>query len=159
MNEIDGLKITPPVRWYGLGPDDAVHVWGEVVPWVHWMVNRFAIPATAIPPCWHAHPRLVEELTALWTAYEVMYDETSPGSSPVSWLRELEWTIGRIRAAVKDSGCTPREHREDRIEYWMVEADYEQSLRESKKADFARRERELAMRAATYFATEDEPGQ
>ena len=150
------LQITSPVKWYHLPAEDAALVWRDLVPWVHWLVERFAIPATLLPSCWHTHPRIVEELTALWTAYEVMYDLTSPGSSPVSWLRELEWTLGRIRAATATTGCTPREHRPDRIETWTGDPDYHEQLGRSMDADYQRREEDLAALARARFSTGEE---
>lgn len=131
--------LPSPVKWYTLVYDDAVPVWNNLIPWVHWLVQRFAIPAKVVPPCWHGHEPIVEELAAIWTAYEVLYDPTSPGSAAPSWLRELELALGRIRAVVATTGCTPREHRPDRVETWMRTPEYADDLDVSKKADLQAR--------------------
>jgi len=141
-----------PIKWRGLPADEAASIWEDLEPWVRWLVVRFTISDSVIPSCWHKHTRVVEELSALWTAYELWYDPASAASSPISWLRELDWALGRIREVISAAGCRPREHRDDRVSTWVSSETYFSEFAESKRADLHQREEEQAQLAQQYLA-------
>ena len=57
----------PPRRWADRANADA---WAALVDWVDNLVADYSIIGNNyIPPCWPAHPGVVEELAALWRAW------------------------------------------------------------------------------------------
>ena len=53
----------------------------ELTGWVAWIRTATPSPAS-IPGCWAEHPELVEELTALWLAWQAAYQDPTPRSPP-----------------------------------------------------------------------------
>ncbi|MPV51417.1 hypothetical protein GCG21_15640 [Pseudactinotalea sp. HY160] len=144
-----GVLPAVPVDWRGLSGDEAWRTWHDLAEWTSWLVVRFNIAATTIPPCWPRHTRLVEELTALWSAHQLWYDDASPATGPLTWLRELEWAQTRLRAAVSDAGCTAREHLAPRTEPWPADAAAADVLAEVAGADARAREQAQITAALT----------
>lgn len=60
--------------WRTLGPQGQDALWQELTGWVNWLRMRYPL-ARKIPDCWHEHPEIVEELTALWVAWQAAYTE------------------------------------------------------------------------------------
>lgn len=60
--------------WRELGPQGAQALWRELTGWVRWIRSRYPL-ARRIPSCWADHPEVVEELTALWLAWQAAYTE------------------------------------------------------------------------------------
>ena len=52
---------------------DAEWLWEELRDWVEWLVERYSLDHRIVPPCWFLHGALVDELTALWGAWQVAY--------------------------------------------------------------------------------------
>lgn len=72
-----GSPKTGPVMswcWREIGPRGAEALWRELTSWVRWIRHRYPL-ARRIPPCWGDHPEIVEELTALWLAWQAAYTE------------------------------------------------------------------------------------
>ena len=42
--------------------------------WVAWIRHRYPL-AKRVPACWAEHPEVVEELTALWLAWQQAYED------------------------------------------------------------------------------------
>lgn len=71
--------------WRTVGPAAEEALWSELKEWVGWLRSRYPL-AKKIPPCWPRHPEIVEELTALWLAWEHAYtDATAPLTAPAEW--------------------------------------------------------------------------
>lgn len=93
------------VNWRELPSVMAAETWAELRAWVDWFVVRYDQPATAIPPCWYKHGRLVEELTALRTAHQVAFDPTDSGLGPITWHERLTLALARLKTAYA-GGCS-----------------------------------------------------
>ena len=79
-----------PICWPQLGDDDAAEMLGEVNDWVSWLTQRFTLDHRTVPNCWDQHGPIIEELSALYTAWQCAYTLT-------------DW--------VARTGCRPGEHR------------------------------------------------
>lgn len=60
--------------WRELGPQGAEALRRELTGWVRWLRSRYPL-ARRVPSCWADHPEIVEELTALWLAWQAAYTE------------------------------------------------------------------------------------
>lgn len=80
--------------WRTAGPRTRETLWTELTDWVdHWLRHRYPL-AKKIPPCWGRHPEVVEELTALWLAWQSAYTQadaplTGPADFHDRWLPGL----------------------------------------------------------------------
>jgi hypothetical protein len=45
----------------------------ELDDWTQWLVNRYALDHRVVPACWAQHGALLEELSALHTAWQTAY--------------------------------------------------------------------------------------
>jgi hypothetical protein len=63
--------------WRHLGPHAVETLTVELTGWVDWLRCRYPL-ARRIPACWADHPEIVEELTALWLAWQAAYTEPDP---------------------------------------------------------------------------------
>jgi hypothetical protein len=61
--------------WRHIGPLGEEALWKELTDWVGWIRHRYPL-ARHIPACWAEHPEVVEELTALWLAWQAAYVDT-----------------------------------------------------------------------------------
>ena len=61
--------------WRDVGPLGEQALWKELTDWVDWIRYRYPL-ARRIPACWTEHPEVVEELTALWLAWQAAYVES-----------------------------------------------------------------------------------
>lgn len=105
-----------PVRWRDLPPEDAAAVWVELREWVEWVTIRFDIPVIVIPTCWWRHGALVEELSALHSAWATAYDPQDSGLGPIMWLERWHAARPRLRAAYTGS-CT-NGHKDNKPRTW-----------------------------------------
>ncbi|MBN8882172.1 MAG: hypothetical protein J0H73_07650 [Salana multivorans] len=114
--------------------------WPKLADWVGWWVEQFDLGERIDPPCWYQHPRLTEELTALAGAWELLYDPASPGTGPITWLREAELCTARLERHTKNLGCNAREHRPESPPAWPRDADWHASFEEYVEIDVSERE-------------------
>lgn len=63
-----------PWSWRTIGPNAQNELLNELRHWVRWIRQRYPLAKT-IPSCWEDHPEAVEELTALWLAWQAAYEE------------------------------------------------------------------------------------
>ncbi len=63
--------------WRYIGSHTAETLIAELAEWVDWVRQRYPL-ARRIPACWADHPEIVEELTALWLAWQAAYTEPDP---------------------------------------------------------------------------------
>ena len=60
--------------WRNLGPRAGEELWDQLTEWVDWIRSRYPL-ARKVPACWADHPELLEELTALWLAWQAAYQD------------------------------------------------------------------------------------
>lgn len=71
--------------WREVGPQGAEALWRELAGWVRWLRHRYPL-ARRVPGCWAEHPEIVEELTALWLAWQAAYTEPDASlTAAVDW--------------------------------------------------------------------------
>jgi hypothetical protein len=82
--------ITPAAWcWRDLGPHAQTELMNQLDDWTGWLRHRYPL-ARKIPACWAQHPELVEELTALWLAWQGAYQQPdAPLTAAADWARPL----------------------------------------------------------------------
>ncbi|HEY8588165.1 MAG TPA: hypothetical protein VIL55_01305 [Naasia sp.] len=113
-----------PVRWRDLPAERAAEEWDALRAWVEWVTARFDVPLTLIPTCWWKHPALVEELTALHTAWRAAYADTDTGFGPLMWLERWHTAKARMREAYPAS-CG-NGHKESKRRSWTETTDQDE---------------------------------
>ncbi|GAA4259806.1 hypothetical protein GCM10022255_085930 [Dactylosporangium darangshiense] len=91
-----GSGAPTPLRWAELDRPGATALWLWLIDWVGWASRRFGLAAD-LPPCWPAHPPMVEELTALAAAWHAAYDPRAHPESPLRWLENFARARQRLR--------------------------------------------------------------
>jgi hypothetical protein len=99
------------VNWAALDSDAARRTWHQLYQWATWLLDRYAI--REIPrACWWRHGLIVEEVTALWTAWQGCYGEDSTPNAPIFWHEHLDRARERIRLRLQQQGnCTAAGHQ------------------------------------------------
>lgn len=97
-----------PVTWRHLTTAEEAAALEELRMWLEWLRGRYLIDDDALPPCWAAHGALVEEYSALHTAWLVCFDERDNGMGPLQWHERFAQATDRLRKA--KGYCTHREH-------------------------------------------------
>lgn len=93
------------VNWRTLPDEREPEVWRLLAEWVSWLCTRYTIPARLIPDCWYLHDGIVEELSALFSSWEVSFEEAdSGGHGPLGWHERFEYFRSRLRH-YKPEGC------------------------------------------------------
>ncbi|WP_052226537.1 hypothetical protein [Microbacterium mangrovi] len=92
-----------PVNWRDLDGKDARKTWDDLRQWVEWVTTRYDIPEVIVPTCWWRHGALVEELSALRTAWEAAFDPTDAGFGPIGWHERFAIARPRLKAAYPGS--------------------------------------------------------
>ncbi|HEX7373813.1 MAG TPA: hypothetical protein VF277_02495 [Steroidobacteraceae bacterium] len=105
---------SPVVNWRELDPADAGPIWEELDEWVRWARYRYDL--RMLQPCWFKHPIVVEQLSALHTAWTVLFDQEDSGLGPVTFLERVHGAHEVLRPAMQ--GCTLREHRYVALQDW-----------------------------------------
>ncbi|MGK2348657.1 hypothetical protein [Actinomyces sp. W5033] len=89
--------------------------------WVDWLRHTYGLPASVIPPCWHRHPELLWELSALHLHWLCAYDPDQNGSAPLGWHRDFADARARLRDWVATSGTRLDRDRPTRQTNWPGE--------------------------------------
>lgn len=110
-----------PVDWTSLDGTARTEQWAALNQWVRWLVGRYALDHREVPPCWHAHGDLVEELSALRTAHLGAFDPSGPASGPAEWHQIFANTRARLQLWVARTGCRAAEHRPPVPPTWALE--------------------------------------
>lgn len=121
INEM--LDTPTPITWR-VNPDDATRTldadtaqtaWEDLRGFVDWLVDRYALDHKTIPPCWYLHGALVDELTALWGAWETAYWPYASAADAAGWMQIFANTRIRLTEWAGRRGCRPDDHRPDRL--------------------------------------------
>ncbi|KLN34201.1 hypothetical protein FB00_13605 [Cellulosimicrobium funkei] len=129
-----------PIDWQALTADEATAHWRALDRFVTWLRNRYALPPTVVPPLWHRHPELVEELSALHTHRLECYAPGGSGSGPITWHADFADARERLREWVATSGTRLDRDRPSRATSWPGEPPAEPGEEQpitDRKADFA----------------------
>ena len=100
-----------PLCWPALTPEERAEQLDVLDDWTRWLAHRYALDARTVPPCWAQHGALLEELSALRTAWLTAYAVTSPGDAPLDWHAQFAATRLRLADWVSRTGCRSGEHR------------------------------------------------
>lgn len=90
-----------PYCWKHVSASEARGLWVRLREWVDWVNDRyFSASWKSIRPCWFRHPAAVEELTALWAAWEAAYRATDDGDgfsdAALWWHEKLHTVVHRL---------------------------------------------------------------
>jgi hypothetical protein len=112
--------------WRTIGHHGAEELWTQLTDWVAWIRNRYP-HAGRIPPCWADHPEQVEELTALWLAWQHAYeDRDAPLSAAADWHdRWLPGVLYRLEHGPFALDCTNKHRPRPAAAYAAAEHHHE----------------------------------
>lgn len=106
--------IERPVNWTALDAPEAAEQWSLLVDWTDRLRDRYQLHER-LPACWYAHGPLIEELSALRSAWIGSHlDPQARLDDPARWHELLERTLDRIRDWDR-SGCSDGTHRPDQL--------------------------------------------
>ena len=101
-----------PVNWAHLDTEGASEQWSLLVEWTDWLRDRYQLHER-LPSCWYAHASLVEELSALRSAWVAAFlDPQARLDEPLHWHEQLERSLDRVRRWDR-TGCADGTHRPD----------------------------------------------
>jgi hypothetical protein len=81
--------------------------------WIDWVSSRYQLDYKTIPACWSEHGSLIEELSGLYTLWQGCFEGDAAPPNPITFHRELEGALRRLREWNSRSGCTRTVHRPD----------------------------------------------
>ncbi len=100
-----------PVCWPVLSDQERHDAAEDLKDWVRWLVDRYGLDQRSVTPCWTMHEELVEEVSALRTAWIACYTFPFDGSAPLAWHASFAEARARLSDWVSRNGCRPGEHR------------------------------------------------
>ena len=100
-----------PLCWAALTDQERDEQLQALDDWAHWLIRRYALDHRTVPPCWTRHGALLEELSALRTAWLTAYAVTSTGDAPLEWHAHFAATRQRLTDWVSRTGCRSGQHR------------------------------------------------
>ena len=111
---LDGL-VDPhppyPVVWHLMSTGERLAALDDLADWVGWLVDRYPLDSRSVPDCWELHGELIEELSALRTAWLRAFDVDALGDAPLRWHEQLEHSRARLGDWVARTGCRGGSHR------------------------------------------------
>lgn len=107
-----------PINWDELDGDDLHRAWHDLNDWVEWLRHTYGLPATVIPPYWHRHPELHQELSALHLHWQSANHPDQHASAPHGWHRDLTDAIARLRDWTAAAGAGLTQDRPTRQTQW-----------------------------------------
>jgi hypothetical protein len=87
-----------PWNWRCMTAPEAQVALSALMEWVHWLRHRYPVAHT-LPACWHRHPELIEELSALQWAWRAAFhgDEARPSAPADFHGHYLLGVLDRVR--------------------------------------------------------------
>jgi len=113
LDESRSPTRTPAVStawcWRDLGEHGREELWKQLTDWVNYLRSRYPL-ARKLPGCWAEHPEIVEELTALWLAWQGAYqDRDAALTAPADWHdRWLPGVLHRIEHGPFANDCAAK---------------------------------------------------
>lgn len=111
-------SVPRPIDWDRLSPEDLEHELLELNKFVDWLRHRYGLPAQIIPPMWHRHPEMLEELSALRQDRLFCYDQQAKGNMALVWHQGFAAARERLRDWVMIAGSRLDRDRPTRITEW-----------------------------------------
>ena len=120
LNRLEDLEAEGPTGlsraprswcWRDIGPHGEEELWHQLGDWVSWIRARYPL-ARRLPACWPDHPEAVEELTALWLAWQHAYEEPdAPLTAAADWHdRWLPGVLHRLQHGPFALDCATEHH-------------------------------------------------
>jgi hypothetical protein len=103
-----------PVCWATLTEPEINEEHQALADWIAWLIDRYTLDHRTIPPCSSEHGALIEELSALRTAWLAAYAVTGRPEAPLDWHAHFAAAGQRLADWVARTGCRPGEHRTPR---------------------------------------------
>lgn len=100
-----------PIVWSAHTPEDQELLLEELDLWVDWLTDRYRLDHRVVPHCWHDHPEILEELSALHLAWQGAYASTAMPDAPLRWHEQFAAACARLNDWVARTGCRPDAHR------------------------------------------------
>lgn len=100
------------LAWPTLSADETDDALAELEDWIDWLRDRYHLDHRHLPHCWALHSELIEELSALHTAWQQSYAPDADGSAPLRWHDAFDAGRQRLLDWVARTGCRPDNHRE-----------------------------------------------
>ena len=94
-----------PVCWPWLNALGGHSALDELTVWVDWARERYALATTEVPPCWERHGALVEELSALRTAWLAAFAADAQPTQPLRWHEAFDLARRRLQSWTAHTGC------------------------------------------------------
>lgn len=113
VQRLDDEPKPAPVRWGTLTENETGTTLDALRGWVTWLRDRYALDPKSLPWCWDRHGALLEELSALWTAWAAAFGPDGNPGAPAVWHDTLARVLARLREWGARTGCRPGEHHED----------------------------------------------
>lgn len=114
--------LTPPVNWWLLSEDEKSLHLARVTNFTLRLVLSYGLGVEIIPPCWHQHEEMVQELLAL-TQYrndQQFIPDQAPGAA-IDFHEKFALWRQRMRQWVSEAGCKGNEHVVKPKPQWAVE--------------------------------------
>jgi len=104
-------SLPVPIMWGAHSPRDEALLLEELDLWVDWLVDRYGLDQRTVPGCWHEHPELIEELSALHLAWEAAFSTSADPTDALRWHEHFDAARTRLSDWVARTGCRPAAHR------------------------------------------------
>ena len=111
-------QLRGPLHWPSLTRAESAEALESLEEWVRHLVTRFALDHRVVPPCWTHHPTLVETLSALRDHERGSYADSASPTAGMDFVRALRDARHILTETVSRTGCTAREHRDERGPGW-----------------------------------------
>lgn len=112
-----------PICWPMLDDASADIELAALDRWVRWLTTRYTLAPRTIPPCWSDHDALIEELSALRTAWLAAFAPTARGVAPIDWHVQFWAARNRLEQTMRYAGCTKDDHYDDQPAAWLSARD------------------------------------
>ena len=103
-----------PICWPRLSLKQREQRLTELSTWIAWLTERYQLDHRTVPTCWREHGELIEELSALATAWHTAHSNRNDGYTPLHWHTDFTHTRQRLLEWIAHSGCRPDQHRATR---------------------------------------------
>lgn len=121
---VAGPKAEPPkdespartrINWGTISGEERLAAWQGLAAFVEALVERYNMHLE-LRPCWWQHADAVEELTALWHAWQFWYMEENNLNAPLMWRMQFAASRDRLRDMFQS--CRDR-HVDLTVRVWM----------------------------------------